>query len=233
MSLTCVTGYWNVKNKHNDKYNEWFKNTLSINCPYIIFTDINSIDMIKECRQHFPTYYINCNIEDFYTFKYKDKMIVNDIHCPSVELNLVWNEKIFMIQKAAIINPFNSDWFKWIDAGTCIYRNVKPSNIIFPDNDKLCGLPTDKFIYSSSNKYIAGLVSNTNCYHHISGTSYILHKSMINMFTELYKTYLDKLLDKNNIWTDQVILTHIYRDHPKLFFKLCDGYGTITKYLYT
>jgi hypothetical protein len=43
---------------------------------------------------------------------------------------------------------------------------------------------------------------------------------------------LEKLLDKNNIWTEQVLLTHIYKDNPNLFFKLCDGYGEIVKYLF-
>ena len=35
------------------------------------------------------------------------------------------------------------------------------------------------------------------------------------------------LIDKNDIWTDQVILTMIYRDNKELFYKLCDGYGSI------
>ena len=41
--------------------------------------------------------YIELNIEDFITYKYRNKMIIDSIHCPSVELNLIWNEKIFLI----------------------------------------------------------------------------------------------------------------------------------------
>jgi len=29
-----------------------------------------------------------------------------------------------------------------------------------------------------------------------------------------------------------VILTHIYKDHKELFYKLCDGYGTIIEKLF-
>ena len=43
-------------------------------------------------------------------------MISNQTHCPSIELNLIWNEKIFMIQRALKINPFSSDFFMRIDA---------------------------------------------------------------------------------------------------------------------
>jgi len=44
---------------------------------------------------------------------------------------------------------------------------------------------------------------------------------------------LNKLLVHQNIWTEQVILTHIYKDVPDLFYKWFDGYGEIAKYLFT
>ena len=232
MTTTCVSCYFEVKNKHNDSYNEWFNNTLSIDCPYVFFTTKNNIDKIKSFRKELPTYFIECEIEDFYTYKYKDKMTTHAIHCPSVELNLIWNEKIFMIQKAQEINPFNSDWFLWVDAGICVYRNESPPESIFPNIDKINELPKDMFIYSSSTDYEATSVTKKNYYHHISGTGYAIHKSFIPGFIQLYAKYLDDLVDANNIWTDQVILTHIYKDNSHLFYKLCDGYGEIIKHLY-
>ena len=231
MTTTCVSCYYKINNKHGDKYNEWFKNTLAINCPYVIFSNKEGIEIIKQYRSSYPTYYIELEIEDFYTYKYKDKIQTDPIDCPSVELNLVWNEKIFMLQKAYLLNPFNSDWFKWIDAGIYTYRTTYPPQSVFPNLDKLNKLPQDKFIYSSSQPYNESLVTVGNYYHHISGTSYIIHKSIINLFVTIYKMYLDKLVDKNNIWTDQVILTHIYKDNPDVFFKFCDGYGEITRNL--
>ena len=231
MTLTCVSSYFKVKNKHGDEYNNWFKNTLSINCPYVFFSNKESIEFIKLFRINLPTYYIEIEIEEFYTYKYKKLMNIHPQHSPSAELNLIWNEKLFMMQKACTLNPFNSDWFKWIDAGICTFRDIKPPTGVFPDINKLNKLPTNKFIYSSSNKYDKSLVTNTNYYHHISGT-FILHKNIINKFVEIYKYYLDKLISKKNIWTEQVILTHIYKDHPNIFFKLCDGYGEIVKVLF-
>jgi hypothetical protein len=232
MELTCVSSYYEVKNKHtHNKYKEWFKNTLSINCPYVFFTTKDNIEFINSFRKDLPTYFIECNIEDFNTYKYKDKMITHRLHCPSVELNLIWNEKLFMLQKAAKLNPFNSQWFKWIDAGICIYRDIKPPTTPFPNIAKLNELPKDKFIFSSSQTNCNKMyIHPKNYYHYISGT-YLLHINIIDEFIEKYISYLNKIDFSTNIWTDQVILTHIYNDYDDLFYELCHGYGEITKYL--
>lgn len=237
--LTCVSGYWNIKNKHDNKFDNWFKNSLKINCPYVFFGDKESIELIKSYRGgltgKFPTYYIEFNIEEFTTYKYKDNMIPDETHCPSIDLNLIWNEKIFMIQRAFKINPFSSDFFMWIDAGICIYRDETPPSISFPNIDKLNNLPTDKFIFSSGNitnydddKFKKG---EYHLHHYVSGTSYMLHKNIINKFVTFYSDYL-KLIDKSDIWTDQVILTIMYKDNPDFFYKYCHGYGQICQNLF-
>lgn len=232
--LTCVSGYWNVKNKHDDKYLKWFENTLNINCPYVFFSNKEGIELIKKYRKDYPTYYIELNIEDFYTNKYKDKMIKNERHCPSIELNLIWNEKIFLMEKAYKLNIFKSDYYMWIDAGVCIYRNIKPPNRIYPNTNKLKELPKDKLIFSSSNSIKFNKKKFLECdylNHFISGTSYILHKNIINDFVNIYIKYCDKLINKNSIYTDQVILTYIYKDNPDLFYQLSHGYGENIKYI--
>jgi hypothetical protein len=234
MSLTCVSCYYPVKNKHGDVFGEWFKTSLDINCPYVFFSTKAGIEYIKPFRKNHPTYYIELNIEHFVTYKYKDRMKTDDTHCPSIELNLIWNEKIFMIQKAHIINPFKSEWFKWIDAGICIYRNIRPPQTSFPNKDILNGLPKDMFIYSSSNTIIPNMENITpiNYYHHVCGTSYLLNKQIINGFANLYEKYTDALVNTENIWTDQVLLTHIFKYHKSYFFKLTDGYGELTRVLF-
>jgi len=230
--MTCVSGYWVVKNKHGENYtNKWLQNTLQINCPYVFFSDKETIKIIKTHRRTLPTFYVEYNIPEFVTNIYKDKIITHPVHCPSVELNLIWNEKIFLIKKALDLNPFSSDFFCWVDAGICVYRNKPPPIAAFPNIDKLYALPKDKFIYSSSMPYDLNKVKTDEYYHHISGT-FIIHKNIIHEFVKLYKEYLDRLIETPNIWTEQVILTHIFKDHQRLFYKLCDGYGAIFPHLY-
>lgn len=231
MSVTCVSGYWRVNNKHNDKYIQWFKNTLNVNCPYIFFGNKDTIDLVKSYRANLPTYYIELELDEFYTKKYKDIFKIDKIHCPSVELNMIWNEKVFLVKKAKEINPFDTEFFKWIDAGlNCLRINGMPKNTKWPNKAKIMNLPKDKFIYSTSEPIDFTKLTPSNYYHHVSGT-WIIHKDFIDYFTELYKKYLDKLIDKNNIWTDQVILSHIHKENPDIFFKLCNGYCGIFRVL--
>ena len=61
----------------------------------------------------------------------------------------------------------------------------------------------------------------------------MIHKNIVNYFSTLYKEYIDKYLSKANwIFTDQKILTHVYNDHPELFYCFYHGYGSIIKKLY-
>lgn len=229
MSVTCVTGYWIVKNKHDNKYIDWFKNTLNVDCPYVFFGNKETIDIIKSHREDLPTYYIELDLDDFYTLKYKEKFKIDRQHCPSAELNMIWNEKIFLVKKAKDINPFNTEFFKWIDAGmNCLRNNTSLKK--WPNVNKLNRLPKNKFIYSSSERINFSKLTPTRYYHHISGT-WIIHKDFIDKFTELYSKYLDLLVDTNNIWTDQVILSHIHKDNYGYFYRLCDGYCGVFQYL--
>ena len=131
-SLTCVSCFFEIKNKHGDNFYKWFDNSLKINCPYIIFGNKSSLDKIKKYREGIPTYYIEIEIIDFFTYKYYNSVQLHPIHCPSKELNLIWNEKIFFIEKAKNLNIFNSEYFAWVDAGIYIYRDNKPPKEPFP-----------------------------------------------------------------------------------------------------
>ena len=231
--LTIVSGFWFIENKHGNKFLNWFQNTLMIQCPYIFFGSKEAIDLVKKYRDSLsvPTVYIECNIEEFYTFQYREKMITDPIHCPSVELNLIWNEKIFFIEKASQMNPFQSEYFSWVDAGICNFRNRPPPNKLFPDMNKLIKLPKDKFIFTSTIPLFNTQTLHLPNYHYVSGT-YILHKSIIPTMIELYKKKIDQILSTDKVYTDQIVLTHILVDNPDLFYNLGNGYGLIIDLLY-
>lgn len=235
MSFTIVSAFWPVKNKYGcEEYFDWMKKSLRINCPYVFFSSKEVIEKIKEIRNDLPTYYIELNLEDLYCYRYKNNLLSCTPHVPSSLVNVIWNEKVFLLEKAFKVNPFNSDFFMWIDAGIYFYRNEYPPTTIFPNINKIKTLPKDKFIFSSSdsNVFEEYKVHDNHYYHYISGGCFIIHKNIIQDFISLYKSYIDKYLSQYNwVNTEQKILTHILAEHPELFYKLCHGYGEIVKQL--
>lgn len=232
--LTIVSGYWIVTNKHGNKFLNWFKKSLKINCPYVFFGTKETIAIAKEHRGTLPTHYIELEMADFFTQRYRDDFQTDIEHCPSKELNMIWNEKLFLMQKAALLNPYKSDFFAWVDAGITNYRNKAPPTTVFPDPAKLKTLPKDKLIFSASGpaKFNVDQVNPTAYYHFISGT-YMMHKSFIDMFVAEYVRYTNTLVPmRTTIFTDQVILTHMYKDKPELFHLLGHGYGYLLALLY-
>ena len=231
-SLTLVSGFWVIPNKHDTKYFEWFERTLQIDCPYVFFGNEESINIVKKYRKDLPTHYILLEIKDFYTYKFYNDIKTHPLHCPSKELNLIWNEKIFLIKRAMELNIYDSEFYGWIDAGICIYRdeNMKPSKKAFPNKEKLMALPKNKLIFASSDceTFMPQFANNLYYYHYISGSTYILHKSFIDTFLGIYKSYLDFYLPQGNwMHTDQVLLTYIYTQSPEIFYKFANGYGNI------
>ena len=232
-NFTCVSGFWNVNNKHANKFNDWFKNTLAINCPYVFFTKNENIEMLKQYRKSYTTYFIERNIEDFKTYKLNMNNNTHESHVPSKELGLIWLEKMNLVLEASIINPYNSEWFCWIDAGICVYRDTKPASNIFPNPNKMHLLSKTQINYSSSN-HIDNNELNTikqwNYVHNISGTAFILHISIIKNIWNLFYQYLNLCISETNeyvCYSDQCIWSRIYIDYPELFNKIGNTYGQI------
>lgn len=217
MSITFVSGYWNLGKKskygENTYTNTWFKNTLKTNHPYIFFVTKDTIDVIKKYREGLPTTYVFLEIEDFTTYYLKDNISIDRLVCPCPELGLIWHEKIFLVQRAWEMNPYNTDYFQWIDAGIVAHRKRPPVNPVVSPK-RVSQLPKNKFIFSGYYSY------GTNRY--ISGTSFTIHKDFIILYSELYIKYLEKYRDRG-IPTDEELNTFIFKDYPEIYHR--DGFG--------
>ena len=61
----------------------------------------------------------------------------------------------------------------------------------------------------------------------------MVHKSFIDVFVAEYVRYTNTLVPmRTTIFTDQVIMTHMYKDKPELFHLLGYGYGYLLALLY-
>jgi hypothetical protein len=244
--LTCVSGYWNVTNKHGNKFNNWFNDTLKINNPYVFFCENKDRDYISKYRTNLSTnlstYFIDYNLSDFYTNKFNfDASFTHLVHCPSIELGKIWLEKINLMFIASKQNPFNSKWFMWVDAGVCVLRDKQLDNCFnFKNLDSLECLDKNKLYYTSTNDpHFNYLTINYLLYtHEIAGTAFLIHRDKIEFFKNLFYKYVELLLKNINlvkskffILSDQCIWSLILSKHPELFYKLGNGYGELINLL--
>ena len=231
-NFTCVSGFWNVINKHGNKFNVWFQNTLAINCPYVFFTAKENIETIKKIRKDYPTYFIEKNISDFKTYNLNMKNKIHNTHVPSKDLGLIWLEKMNLVMEASLINPYHSEWFCWIDSGICIYRDKSPPLTSFPNPNKMHLLSKTQINYCTSETISndeLNKIKQWEYVHKISAT-FIIHISIIKQINDLFYKYLDICISETNEFTcysEQCILTRIYVDYPELFNKIGDSYGKI------
>ena len=232
-STVVVTGYWDVKGKHGAReYDGWFRNSLRLNAPYIVYNDNPSIvSRFSGFRQGLPTTYIRRTILSFYSWsKYNESWTswTHGIHVPSAELGAIWTEKIAMLEDATKNANFSTfDWFAWVDAGQAFYRHRSPPATPWPLPQNLKILPKDKLIYTGSREWQDD--------HDVAGTAFLMHRSFVKPLYDLFYEELDSCSRADNNWkcsSDQILFTRIRKRFPGKFFRIGNGYGNVVPLLF-
>ena len=135
--FSIVTSLYNLSDVRRgdgrkwDDYLEWFGKTLQIRCPFIIFTEEDTVDFIKEQRIDLPTHIITTTLEEvpLYHLKkdiqdildtpeYKETIIDPDrVECKDSLYSVIQYSKFKWLRESCKINPFDSKYFFWLDAG--------------------------------------------------------------------------------------------------------------------
>ena len=221
-STTVVSGYWNISSKHSPQaYRAWFKNTLRVNAGMVFFFEDEDVRAtVADIRRGLHTVFIKLALIDFEAARLYNSAWVHAAHVPTAELGMIWLEKVFLMQRAARANPFNSSWFAWMDAGCAAYRERLPGVEPWPAERELARLPRDRIIYTHVQEW----------YHHFSGTAYMYHADMIKPVRERFEDEVRRCAATLNAWpcgNDQYLMTQLLDRHPAAFYRLGDGYGEL------
>lgn len=119
------------------KYLDWFKELLSINVPMVIFIPENLHSYIREHRPpEYATKVVIREFEDLAAYRYQNRIQATldamrqdnppsyFFECPefiTAKYQTVIYSKVDFLAEVAAENPYNSDYFIWLDAGT--FRN--------------------------------------------------------------------------------------------------------------
>ena len=222
LSTTVVSGYWDVASKHSpQEYRAWFKNTLRVNAGMVFFYEDEAVRRsVADIRSGLHTVFIRLALSDLTARQLYNPAWVHARHIPTPELGSIWLEKVFLVQRAARANPFNSSWFAWMDAGCAVYRERPPGDEPWPDERALARLPRDRVIYTHVQAW----------YHHYAGTAYLYHLDMVAPVRERFENEVKRCAATLNAWPcghDQYIMTQLLDRNPAAFYKLGNGYGDL------
>lgn len=147
MSFTFVTGLYNISREQYDNrsyqnYQEWFKRTITVPVPMVIYTEICNKKIINESRKNLPTEIIYTTYQEtplYHTIKNVEHIIKNTefknkiLHPNSLENNCydyipMINNKLLWMSEAIENNYFQTDMFFWIDAGLSRFFNFDMSD---------------------------------------------------------------------------------------------------------
>lgn len=136
-TTTLVTAYFPLaeQSKYNERtYELWIANLLeNIITPMIVYTTSKFAEKVRQNRSNLVYSGVNnlriveTTLEECYTYKrYKAEWIdqhakdpENKIHSPM--LYVIWNEKSRFLRDGAVLNPFNTTYFLWVDIGCFRY----------------------------------------------------------------------------------------------------------------
>lgn len=228
ISCTLVTAFYNfpAKKYHTNNYLIWMKAFLeNTNNNMVIYTDNqNSYDIISEYRKKYKdkTKIIIEPIENLYCYQfnnYWDKDLLRDHERAyhNQMLYIIWNEKTMFMYKTYKNNPFNTEYYAWIDIGMIRSSEYIKFLYNFPSNKRLEEIDKNKVHLVVINNFTKDeLNSNTptEMFRYVDrlGAGMILcHIDIIEKWTEEYYNMLRKFMN-NNLFSgkDQSIINNLY-----------------------
>ena len=222
LSTTVVSGFWNITSKHPpEAYSAWLNNALRLNAGMVFFYEDESVRrLVSHIRAGLHTQFVQLAIRDFAVAQLYDRAWVEPVHIPTAELGMIWLEKVYLIQRAAALNPFASHWFAWMDAGCAPYRQRAPGPQPWPSEQALARLPRDRVMYTHVEEW----------YHHYSGTAFMYHADMVGPVLQRFEQEVRRCAASRTplpCGDDQYLWTQLLEREPAAFHKVGDGYGEL------
>lgn len=229
---TVVTALYNINREEKGDgrpfrdYLKWFPETLSLSCNYVIYTESSvvpyipqkpNIKVIVTSPDQIPLYDKCGAIRSIlnnpeYLQKIKNP---NRVECVLPMYNIIQYSKFEWLKRTIKENPFDSEYFFWMDAGCSRFFGDLPKS--FPNSDKL---PSKFLIQGNYNTNRIPIDENykwmSDCV--LVGTFFGGHHIYVTQVSDLTLKFLqEEMLNKNMVNNEQIALAYICKRNPSLF----------------
>ena len=240
---TAINGTSPDKKKSHDYKNTITKLLTYTYQPLILFISNNiehtsmfdNIISIRTQTKYPPTIIISINIKDTEYYPYiKQKLLqFNSTNYFDNELQLtkcsVWNEKIVFLHNTALRNPFNSQYFFWLDGGILRYHHNCEFFKTFPMKTRLPVLNNNKLAFGVRKNFTCDIYKQKYLDYRkraVTGTYAGTRIAVLNAYNS-YKTTLNEFFnskhgimshqDSSVICDDQEVMSFSSCNNPELF----------------
>jgi FkbM family methyltransferase len=258
-NTTIVTGLWNIgrNGRPFDHYIENFKKFLDIPQNLFIYIPQEYEYLVWEKRDRKNTFVKIYELDDvknmYQPFWEQTQNIRNNQQWLSLsgwlsgspQSSLEWynpivQSKMFLMNDVTIWNPFDTDYFFWLDAG--ITNTVPYTHLV--ENNVLNSLPefANPFLFLSypyeANTEIHGFEFGAMNQYAGEKVTYVCrgglfggHKEQINQANSTYYALLNRTLSEGLMGTEESIFTIMCYNEPDLYRRYeLDGNGLIVKF---
>lgn len=241
--VTIVSALFNIERENMDgrdweKYLKWFDLTLKLKCPMVLFVTEDLKDFVDVRRKNLPTKVIIQKIDEipYYNLKEKIDCIIsseeykkkvsdpNRIECQHSMYSIIQYSKFEWLKESSKINPFNSQFFFWLDAGASRFFENYDLELEYPSPNAIDSLKQmgDKFLIQMNMEYYKDLAySNVLTEEYLlDNRSYILGsmfgggiKSIEKVSLDIQDILINKMIYKQLINNEQIALGYLVKNN--------------------
>lgn len=244
--ITIVTALYDINRELDgdgrkfQEYLSWFKKTLKVTRPMVIFVDDSLVPFVEECRKNLPTKIIAQPIEKipYYHLTESINQIIQSqnfkskigaperVECKMGLYNSVIYSKFQWIKQTILENPFDTELFMWMDAG--LSRFFYEIDLNYPSNNAIDVLMDykDHVIIQTSMSYYSDLVQAPKYTqeHLWDARTWVMAglwcggKKVMIKFCDLIDDVLNnKMISNNLINNEQSAMAYVYKNNPDMF----------------
>lgn len=250
MTVTLVTALYDIRRDSDgdgrpfNDYLSWFSETLKIKSPMVIFVDDSLKEFVEIHRKNLPTrivtqslqdvpyYYLNDDIQNIISDDSFKKKISSPsrIECRMSIYNVIIFSKFSWVKRVVGENPFNSEYFMWIDAGLSRFFGEHKIDISlpYPSESAIEALLDNKnnILIQTSMNFYPDLV-NAEMYndeYFLDSRSWVMAglwgggSEILSKFCDMVGEILcEKLIKGGIINNEQIVMAYLYKMYPDMF----------------
>ena len=233
-----------------EEYLKWFDEFLKLKVPMILFVSQDVADFIENRssasqsgqRGDIPTEVVIQNVDQipYYDLKdeiqeildtdeYKENISDPDrIECKQSMYSVIQYSKFPWLKDAAAENPFNSDYFFWLDAGGSRFFGIYDLKKEYPSKEAVKSLDDmgESFLVQMNTEYYTDLsgAKELDLDYLYDNRSYVLgsmfggHKNAVPKVCDMVEDiFLNEMIKKGNVNNEQIALGYLIKKYPDEF----------------